>query len=43
MTALGYNGENQDTLRSYFHSVDENEDGVIDIDEFLIYVEETEF
>tara|TARA_B100000767_G_C19546639_1_gene443130 strand:- start:82 stop:747 length:666 start_codon:yes stop_codon:yes gene_type:complete len=43
MSALGYNGENQDSLRSYFHSADDNEDGVIDIDEFLIYVEETVF
>ena len=43
MTALGYKGDDVDALRSYFHSIDSNFDGVIDIDEFLTYVEETTF
>ena len=43
MTALGYKGDDADALRSYFHSIDSNFDGVIDIDEFLTYVEETTF
>lgn len=40
MTALDYAGETEDSLRSYFHAADDNQDGVIDIDEFLSYVEE---
>jgi amino acid transporter len=42
MSALGYRGED-DSLRSYFHVVDDNGDGVIDVDEFLSHVEETTF
>ena len=30
-------------LREYFHKADEDDNGIIDIDEFLYYVEETTF
>ena len=35
--------QNFSTLREYFHKADEDDNGIIDIDEFLSYVEETTF
>ena len=47
MIALGYFDQNDQqklsTLRDYFHKADKDDNGIIDIDEFLVYVEETEF
>ena len=47
MVALGYFDPNDQqqisTLRDYFHKADKDDNGIIDIDEFLIYVEETTF
>ena len=43
MESLGFSGDGHDALREYFHAADENEDGILEIDEFLIYVEETVF
>ena len=47
MSALGYfdpDDEQKFTiLREYFHKADEDDNGIIDIDEFLSYVEETTF
>ena len=46
MSALGFSTSedgNWDTLRTYFHSADENDDGVLEIDEFLRGVEELDF
>jgi len=39
MFALGYD-YNEDDLREIFHAADENEDGVLDIDQFLDHFEE---
>jgi hypothetical protein len=47
MIALGYFNENDQQkisiLREYFHKADKDDNGIIDIDEFLIYVEQTNF
>ena len=46
MSALGFSTSedgNWDALRTYFHSADENDDGVLEIDEFLRGVEELDF
>ena len=47
MSALGYFDPDDDQkftiLREYFHKADEDDNGIIDIDEFLSYVEETTF
>ena len=47
MFALGYfdqnNQQNLLTLREYFHKADKDDNGIIDIDEFLVYVKETSF
>jgi len=46
MSALGYfdleDEQNFSTLREYFHKADEDDNGIIDIDEFLAYVEKSE-
>ena len=39
MFSLGYD-YNEDDLREIFHAADENEDGVLDIDQFLDHFEE---
>ena len=41
MVSLGFS-DNYDTLREYFHKADENKDGTLEIDEFLLGVEELE-
>jgi len=41
LKALELGEENNDALREYFHAADENNDGVIDIDEFLSYIEKS--
>ena len=41
MVSLGFS-DNYDTLREYFHTADENKDGTLEIDEFLLGVEELE-
>jgi len=41
MVSLGFS-DNYDTLREYFHMADENKDGTLEIDEFLLGVEELE-
>ena len=47
MSALGYFDPDDEQkfsiLRDYFHKADEDDNGIIDIDEFLSYVEETTF
>ena len=43
MQSLGFPGEGEDALREYFHAADENQDGILEIDEFLLGVEELEF
>ena len=39
MQSLGFSGESEDALREYFHSADENQDGILEIDQFLLSVE----
>jgi len=41
MVSLGFS-DNYDTLREYFHMADQNKDGTLEIDEFLLGVEEFE-
>ena len=36
-------GGSEDALREYFHSTDDDQDGILDIDQFLLGVEELEF
>ena len=43
MQSLGFPGESEDALREYFHSADDDQDGILDIDQFLLGVEELEF
>ena len=43
MQSLGFSGESEDALREYFHSADEDQDGILEIDQFLFSVEELEF
>ena len=43
MQSLGFPGESEDALREYFHSADDDQDGILDIDLFLLGVEELEF
>jgi hypothetical protein len=43
MESLGFSGDGHDALREYFHAADENEDGILEIDEFLLGIEELEF
>ena len=47
MFALGYfdpnNQQNLLTLKEYFHKADKDGNGIIDIEEFLVYVKETSF
>ena len=42
MEALELNDDGHDALREYFHIADKNNDGVVDIDEFLEHLEQIE-